>query len=283
MYVTHPLFRSPEDINGKIWQYMGIEEFVSMLYRKALFFVKASKLRDPYEGMMPKYFSHDDKLFGDSTFQGEIPHLQIKNHSANLGFSKPEIVDKQFKTYRDFVMINSWHYSEYESAAMWQLYSHENTGIAIESTFNKLTRSLDNNKEDSIWIGKVDYLDYGKDRMDEEKNFLKAFVIKRKSFEYEKEIRAVIYLYDDRSDFDDVLADDSLDMQKGIISSRQNTTNTSLITDKGKYVSLDLDVLIENIYVAPYAEAWFQEVVESLLSKYKVNKKVIKSDLYTLH
>lgn len=34
---------------------MHFPRFVSMLDRKALFFVKASKFRDPYEGTVPKY------------------------------------------------------------------------------------------------------------------------------------------------------------------------------------------------------------------------------------
>ena len=54
------------------------------------------------------------------------------------------------------------------------------------------------------------------------------------------------------------------------------------MTDKGKYVSADLQTLIENIYIAPYAESWFKEVIESLLSKYQLKAKVIKSDLYTI-
>lgn len=46
-------------------------------------------------------------------------------------------------------------------------------------------------------------------------------------------------------------------------------------------MSTDLDILIENIYVSPSAEKWFKEVLESLVSKYGLSKKVIKSDLYT--
>jgi hypothetical protein len=54
------------------------------------------------------------------------------------------------------------------------------------------------------------------------------------------------------------------------------------MTDKGKYVSADLQTLIENVYIAAYAESWFKEVINSLLSKYPLNSKVIKSDLYTI-
>jgi hypothetical protein len=111
---------------------------------------------------------------------------------------------QQFRLYREVVLINGWHYNEYESAAMWNLYSHENAGIAIQSTTTKLSKCFEDNKKDTIWIGKVQYL----------------------------------------------------------------------------YASADLQTLIENVYIAPYAESWFKELVESLLSKYQLNVKVMKSDLY---
>jgi len=31
MHTSHPAFRPPPDIDGKIWQYMELAEFVSML------------------------------------------------------------------------------------------------------------------------------------------------------------------------------------------------------------------------------------------------------------
>ena len=55
MHEPHPTFRPPPDMDGKIWQYMELAEFVSMLHRKALFFIKANKLRDPYEGLIPQF------------------------------------------------------------------------------------------------------------------------------------------------------------------------------------------------------------------------------------
>lgn len=55
------------------------------------------------------------------------------------------------------------------------------------------------------------------------------------------------------------------------------------LTDKGKYVRADLQALIENVYVAPFSEPWFKEVIESLLAKYGVEAQVIKSDLYTVY
>ena len=81
---------------------------------------------------------------------------------------------------------------------MWNLYSHENAGIAIQSTTTRLSKCFRDNNDDTIWIGKVHYLDFSKDWMNEWNNLFQAFVTKRKSFEYENEIRAVTCLHDDR-------------------------------------------------------------------------------------
>jgi hypothetical protein len=182
--------------------------------------------------------------------------------------------------YRQLVLINPWHYNEYESAAMWNLYSHENAGIAIQSTTRRLSESFRKNNEDIIWIGQVQYLDFSKDWMNRWTNLFEAFLTKRKSFEYENEIRAVTCLPSDNLNRE-LLASTATE-GSNIFLSQNRTINPKELTDKGKYVSADLEVLVEKVYVAPYAESWFEEVVESLLSKYDLDPIVIKSDLYTI-
>ena len=110
-------------------------------------------------------------------------------------------------------------------------------------------------------------------------NTLEAFVIKRKYFAQENEIRAVTSLPDDHLG-EKVLSEVDKERER-VNPSKPRIVNPKELTDKGKYVSSELDILIENIYVSPSAEKWFKEVVESLVSKYGLSKNVIKSDLYT--
>ena len=254
---------------------MELAEFVSMLHRKALFFAKATKLRDPYEGIMPQFNGfikspeQNERKDEDDT-QSESDHL--------IGASARSLI-QQFRIYRELVLINSWHFNEHESAAMWHLYSHENAGIAIQSTMTKLSKCFEDNNEDDVWIGKVQYLDFSKDWMDEWNNLFKGFLIKRKSFEYENEIRALTCLPDDH--LMSKRATITGDVEK-VSSPKRRILNEQQITENGKYVIADLDILIENVYVAPYSEPWFKEVVESLLSRYHLNANVVKSDLYTI-
>ena len=278
MHKSHPVFRAPPDTDGKIWQYMELAEFVSMLNRKALFFVKASKLRDPYEGIIPQY---SNMIRSKRENEEQKQYFQSVYESNNgLNRKMAQTMAEQFQMYRQLVLINPWHYNEYESAAMWSLYSHENAGIAIQSTTRRLSECFKDNNEDIIWIGKVQYLDFSEDWMNEWKNLFQAFVTKRKSFEYEKEIRAVTCLPDDNVSRH--LLVNTATEESNAFSSRERTVNPKELTDKGKYVSADLHMLVEKVYVAPYAEPWFEEVVESLLLKYDLDSVVIKSDLYTL-
>jgi Protein of unknown function (DUF2971) len=207
--------------------------------------------------------------------------LDESNNDYGLDLKVAQTMVEQFQMYRQLVLINPWHYNEYESAAMWSLYSHENAGIAIQSTTRRLSECFKDNNEDPIWIGKVQYLDFSVDRMNEwSNNLFQAFVTKRKSFEYEKEIRAVTCLPDDKVSRH-LLANTATE-ESNVFSPCKRTVNPKELTDKGKYVSADLLTLVEKVYVAPCAESWFEEVVESLLSKYDLDPVVIKSDLYVI-
>ncbi|MDP8887921.1 MAG: hypothetical protein M3M91_09010, partial [Thermoproteota archaeon] len=116
MHTTHPAFKPPPDTDGKIWQYMELGEFVSMLSRKALFFVKANKLRDPYEGITPQY---SNVIRSSGNKEGQKQNLQGKYELNHLNHRVPHSMIEQFQMYRQLVLINPWHYNEYESAAMW--------------------------------------------------------------------------------------------------------------------------------------------------------------------
>jgi hypothetical protein len=124
------------------------------------------------------------------------------------------------------------------------------TGIAIQSTIGDLKDSFAMT-DDSIWIGCVNH------QWMDEWNIFEAFAIKRPSFSYEAEIRANS-------------------------PSHQRLSNPSELTDDGKYVKVDLDKLINLVYVSPMALSYFKNVTESIVLKYELDKKVNKSDLYTL-
>jgi hypothetical protein len=47
----------------------------------------------------------------------------------------------------------------------------------------------------------------------------------------------------------------------------------------GKHVPVDLAVLVQEVRIAPTAPDWFQGLVESVCTKYALQKPVLKSSL----
>ena len=144
--------------------------------------------------------------------------------------------------------------NEYESAAMWKLYARTNEAVAIKSTVKHLHESLP--KYDKLLIGKVKYMDYKKEYM-EERSLADRFFYKRKSFEYEEEVRVVVFNLNEKWD------------------AKFQVTEV----DDGVYIKTKIDSLIDEIYVAPNSPNWFQELVENVVALYAIKKPVIRTSL----
>jgi hypothetical protein len=151
------------------------------------------------------------------------------------------------------MFINCWHANEHESAAMWKLYLKSDEGIAIQSTYRKLKKSIID--DEKVFIGKVIYIDYEKEGINIS-SFLSAFVHKRKSFEHENEIRGLV--------------------------SRTRDLKTDFSTEEsenGVLIKVDVETLIEKIHVAPNAPKWFAELVNNVVNSYGYKFEMVQSQL----
>lgn len=122
-YREHPVFKPPEDPDVKIWKYMDITKYLSLLDSRALYFARADILAefDPFEGQYPKEIVLN--LLDQAETEDEKNHL--KKILGDTAFTK-------------MLIINCWHINDIESYHMWKIYSKRNYGIVIQSTFNKL-------------------------------------------------------------------------------------------------------------------------------------------------
>lgn len=248
MYAHHPLFQSPED-DDALWRYMDFTKFVAVLDGGAIYFNRAEKFDDAFEGTHPKasveYFldSYRNALKGNGASDGDID----SRLSAAL---------KALSLNRSTIGISCWHKNEHESAAMWKLYLSSKEGVAIRTRFSRLKDSfVDESVE--VNIGKVQYIDYDKSHIDFENVFC-PFLCKRMSFEHEREVRALVY----RSD---------------LVGMSLEDINESF--GYGMNVRCDLDVLIEEVYVAPTSPAWFMDLVKSVLKRFGLEAPVRQSRL----
>ena len=259
MYESHPSFTPPLS-SANLWRYLNFPKFVSVLEESALFFTRSDKLGDPFEGS----FSRLNETLIPQYLKSNIPDDLISDDLLEFMLAS----QRQFhKKNRRFTLVNCWHENQIESQAMWRLYSEEQDGIAIKTTFERLRDSF--TCTEPVHIGRVNYVDYETHTTDEE-NLLSAYLDKRKSFEHEREVRAIVMKLPPRKDL--------------ITESGKTIEGASLdyetdICDVGINFDVDIDVLIQEVLVDARAEDWFLELVRAVARKYSLNAPVNRSDL----
>ena len=238
LYEEHPLF-VPAPNEAILWRYLDLAKFIAMLDKRALFFARADKLGDPFEGS----YSRMNQTLRPIMYQGQITEQNLNSISASL------------REMRRFTLINCWHENETESEAMWRLYSREQDGVAIRTTFENFKDSLV--CSDNVYIGRISYVDYNTHFIRED-NFLGPYLNKRKSFQHESEVRAVMVKWPPGNE---------------PINMRPDVCNVGINVD------VNLDSLIQEIVVDARANDWILEVVQSLVAKYELDAAVTRSEL----
>ena len=185
-------------------------------------------------------------LLGD-THEGSITkatylHRQAEFEKHGVANIIPSMSHNNKKINKS-IYVNCWYFDNHESEAMWKLYCPENKGIAIQTTYKKLVQSVEN--DDYLYIGLIEYVDYDKDWFSNG-NLFEPIMHKRKAFEFEKEVR--------------------------LVKTDSNYWNeNSPESPPGIYCPWDLIKFAESIYVNPYTENWYYEVVKDVLDKYDCN------------
>lgn len=227
MYVNNPNIKIPENPDTVIWKYMDLSKFLDILISGKMFMSRSDKFEDQFEG-----------TFSEPTFE------EIKKISEN----NPKFLD-YYKSHRENVVISSWHTNQYESFAMWQIFTKNNEGLAIQSTIGRLKEALQKEKHTQQYIGEVNYIDYKKELIPFDDAFF-PFLFKRKSFQYENEIRVI-----------------------------SDVTSQNLIINDGLKINVDIDKMIEKIYIHPKSENWYKKLVIEVVSKIGFDFDIEKSDL----
>ena len=227
MYIKSDSINLPTDPNTIIWKYLDLSKFLDLLLSQKMFMSRSDKFEDQFEG-----------TFSEPTFE-EIKKIAVHN---------PKFLD-YYKTHRKNVVISSWHINEYESFAMWQIFTKNQEGLAIQSTLSRLQAALAPENRIEQYIGEVNYIDYKKEHIPFEDSFF-PFLFKRKSFQYEKEIRVI-----------------------------SDVSPLQLAVNEGIKINVDINQLIEKVYIHPKSENWYKKLVLELMDKLNFNFEIEKSDL----
>lgn len=227
MFINNPDIKLPEDPETIVWKYLDLSKFLDLLLSKKLFMSRSDKFEDQYEG-----------TFSEPTYE-EIRKI-AENNPKFLSY---------YKSHREKIAISSWHINEYESFAMWQIFTKNNEGLAIQSTIGRLKEAMQPERKTEQYIGEVNYIDYKKEYIPFNDTFF-PFLFKRKSFQYEREVRII-----------------------------SDVTQNNIELNDGLKIDVDIHQLIEKIYIHPKSENWYKNLVIQLMEQLGFNFSIEKSDL----
>jgi hypothetical protein len=151
---------------------------------------------------------------------------------------------------------------------MWKLYSREDAGVAVVSTVECTRDAVDLTPHHRAgMLGPVEYLDLERDDMTLPfgKRARPGF-LKQKSFEHEKEVRAMLVVEEHPED-------------PNLISSREWVESLKEKMPPGINMKADLKRLIQRIHVGPLASSWFMELVQIVAGRRGLAHLVCKSKL----
>jgi len=255
------------DRSTPIWRYQDLPKFVWTLANNSLWFARGDTFEDRFEG---------------STTQA-VRNLYSQELEAVVKDAAPGFVTEamawmttQRRASKQNNVVNCWHMNEHESAAMWKLYASAGQGVAIRSSIDRLLQSLpagrashptdgsagirllaDTSNRDSrgvskviaIDFGPVTYADYSDPVLTRRPGSREEYFRKRKSFEHEREFRALAFALAVNSEGHVDLA-------------------VPVFPDGGVAVPVDLDVLVEGLFVVPGAPSWFTQTVEATIERF---------------
>jgi hypothetical protein len=228
MYKEDHRFGKCEDENVKIWRYMSVQRYADMIRSSTLYFCSGERLQeeDPYEG---SYLSFE--------------LLKAVPLEKAIEFAK------RMKSCGYPVAVNCWHVNTFESLAMWKLYGSE---IAVQSTVGRLIKAFSKWPCD-VRIGRIHYITHGEDPFtSNSEDVLTPWIHKHRGFEYEQELRAVIW-----------------------------DTPDGMVREPGGSVRAPVDIgaLIECVYIAPRAEPHVKDDVERMNGELSLVVPIHQSEL----
>ncbi len=253
MFALNRYFQHVSD-DTVIWRYMPYERLLSILETESIFFAKVT--------------TYEDDLFEGSYNKASTDHYTQWLQANEAELTETSTADDQrienslwlAEKMKNLVLVNCWHMNDYESVAMWKLYSNYENGVAIRTTFGRLKKSLEGYSK-LIHGGAVQYIDIKQHRISFT-NTLAPYTFKRLSFAYERELRLTTQVEPEKGfDYD---------------WSTEEFIN-------GKLIPCDIKLLFHAVFVSPKYSEEFKSQVQDALVRKGINIEVEKSDLNNIY
>lgn len=255
---------------------MSLDKFVDLVSEGSLFFSPLSSYveTDPYEGYPPlvaleAIYNISNKSYDETRKMlkllesSDVPSYVSESENVKRMRASLENRFLDFKKQIDAIfkgtLVSCWYKSNYQSEAMWKLYSDQHKGVSIKTTVGDLEDALlgcvDEDKK--IYIGQVKYLDYDDKDLSPKDCVMDGHIIpmlKRMSFSHENEVRA-FFVGD------------------------ANHSNLDSFKPSSRSLSVDVKKLIKAVYVSPYAQAPFPRSVRAICNAFELTCPIEESGL----
>jgi hypothetical protein len=215
----------------KLWRYMDLARFVSMLDKRAIWLARADTFRDKHEGRFP-----------------DAMRAWIEKAYEGFSSDDPSPV-KDVEDFQDYLVKNTfiscWHKNHDENMVMWEIYGRDTNAVAIQTTVDLISNSIDSSGLDghSLLLQPVIY-ERSEDVLDK-LLYEQCFFRKRPHFAFEEEVRI------------------SLDTYSRLGPSKD--------TPYGYALPVSVNALIASVWVHPDSSKWFVEAVSSITQRYGVH------------
>jgi len=246
MIINDNRFKEKPHGNAIIWRYMSLEKFLDLLINSQLFFSNLNRLTDKYEGTVyDKNFKSEVKAIMESEFNG-FDEIDLNHERARVEILK------------NFTLVNCWTMRRHESYALWKIYGGNNSSIAIKSTVSSLKDSINSTEQEfneDIFMSKVKY----QQKLDDSFSRIDATITKKPFYDFESEIRLIILNY----------------------NKSEGGYKIPYDISKGRTVKLNLEKLINEIYISPFLKKQYHQNLKHIIQKINPNltKKFMESEI----
>lgn len=278
------------DSETRISRYMSFATFSSLITTRKMFFPALSTFSDKHEGSgtesdeirssgimdvlksASEYARAITAQLNEKEKKSEEELEKIEKETQQIFLKHKKIVDtpriletpfgdmqlnvenhyrKIMSAVRKWIDVSCWHKNIDESLAMWKIYGGSAEAVCLNSTVGALNSSIIIGSEIQMRISEVKYIDY-QDYEFDKTDVLASALHKQKPYDYEKEIRAVIW--NDRVN----------------IFEPRNAS--------GRLVDINLETLMQSVRLSPAAQPWFKNLVETSIENFpnvKVEQSII--------
>lgn len=186
------------------------------------------------------------------------PHPEFLKNSKDTAEQKQKFAEAYQKIAKS-QYISCWHMNPNESYAMWKIYDSSDRGIAIQIKAGDLWRSLEavQVKRPFVMGSQVSYVDYGTPIPFG--NSFYPLLAKRKHFEFEHEYRLISTAFPINNEFF---------FWEGLPT--------------GISQPVDLEILLQSIYISPFAPSWIEKTYRDFLQKFGIACSIKQSTLSEL-